>query len=146
MKYVKPQIKLNYSLHDSRVNKIEISERSLIFYFEEGFYKLGNPVQKIDARQCQLIVDGVNWDFSYIYILDSVDVSMNDNGSFQGVKYSIANYHKVMMTQKHKLDIVGETYGYNQANFSGFIMLDEKILEFKLEINHTGDLNYIINT
>ncbi len=67
------------------------------------------------------------------------------NSDFTGRKYSISGYIEIMESENHELDIVSESYGYNQSYYSGYIMRGETNLEFNLEIYHLGHRSYLVN-
>lgn len=142
-------IKLNtnsdYSLHDSRINHLVIEENTLSFKFSSGFYKIEEPTLQINAMYCSVIFEDIDWDNSSVYVFRYSNDLPESNSDFTGRKYSISDYIKIMERENHELDIVNESYGYNQSYYSGYIMRGETILEFKLEIHHLGHRSYLVN-
>lgn len=131
----KNMVDLPYSLHDAHINKISMKDTNVMLYFDEGYYVTDNG----DTVQAKgyLEFNGVDLDFCDVYIMN-----MDRNSSkFKGKKYSLKRFIK-----KHPeidMEIIDETYGYNQSKFSGFLYKGKKIKEFMMEVYHLGDMKYI---
>lgn len=129
----------NYSLHDARITKIKTSDNLLTFLFNDGFYEIEEPHKRVMGS---VSFEQVDQNVSSIYILDYNNLLPGDSKNFTGIVYSINDFINLMNQHNYLLDIVDETYGYNRAHYSGFIMDNEKILEFKIEIYHFGQIIY----
>lgn len=126
---------LPYSLHDAHIRKIKIKEKTVELFFDKGYY-----VPKND--DC-ILVDGyieiqkADFSFCHVYIL-STD---GRRGKFSGRKYSLKRF--VKKYPNVRMEIIDETYGYNQSKFAGYLYKGKKVKEFMLEIYHFGSMRYI---
>lgn len=125
---------LPYSLHDARVNRIELSADQITLYFDEGYYRPVNgdclPVKGY------ITFEHVDFDYCHVYLLDV----KNDCGKFLGEELVL----QAFATRFPRMDfeIIDETYGYNQSKFIGFFYEGEKTKDCIMEIYHFGAMVY----
>lgn len=129
-------INLPYSLHDAHINKITMNESTLMFMFDEGYYEPKNgdnlPIQGY------IKFDNVDLDYCSIFIL-------NTDGNcktFMCKEYEVMDFIKDYPSID--MEIIDETYGFNQSKFSGYIYQGESIQKFIVEIYHIGCMKYIL--
>ena len=60
---------------------------------------------------------GVNWDFSYVYLLGIT----GNEGSFSGHKMSLREF--IDRYRQFGFSVIDETYGYNMSKYNGFLLL-----------------------
>lgn len=127
---------LPYSLHDAHINNIIVQEDTLIFYFDKGYYvpKDGDcmPIQG------SIKFEDVDLDYCYIYTLNTD----GHCGTFKGEKYQVIDF--IQRYSIIDMEIIDESYGYNQSKFSGYSFQGKKIQEFIVEIYHLGNMKYIV--
>lgn len=127
-------IDLPYSLHDTKVNKIEIISDKIIMYFNEGYYKKDS-----DYNLTNGFIEFGNVDLDYcsvcIFNLES------DFGKFSGEKFSLQDFVEKFNTIN--FEIIDETYGYNQSKFLGYIYEGDMTKECIIEIYHFNNMKYV---
>lgn len=126
-------IDLPYSLHDARVNKINIASDKVIMHFNEGYYKLENDCKLIKGY---IEFSNADLDHCSVYIFDLT----GDFGKFSGEKFNLQDFSKTF--KNIDLEIVDETYGYNQSKFFGYIYEKDIIKECIIEIYHFNNMKY----
>ena len=133
------QIDLPYSLHDGKVIGFQVTNDTLQMQLQSGFIETIEPFEQ--AAGC-IEFEKIDWDFSYVYLLEYEDVPCGNCGSFTGKKMDlhefIGQYHNV------GFDIMDETYGYNMSKFSGYLSAEGSVKECIIEIYHLGDMSYIV--
>lgn len=129
-------VDLPYSLHDARVNKITIQGENIVLYFSRGFYK---PVNNdcLPVKGAAISIQGLDLDFCNAYLLDTA----GSCGKFTGEKFSLEEF--ASRFADIDFEIIDETYGYNQSNFSGYLYNAGDIKECIMEMYHLGDMRYI---
>ncbi len=125
---------LPYSLHDARVNHIELSDDQMTLYFNEGYYRPADgdclPVQG------SIIFEHVDCDFCHAYLLNIE----KDRGTFLGEKFPLSTF--AARFPKMDFEIIDETYGYNLSKFTGFFYNGQNTRECIIEIYHLGAMVY----
>lgn len=134
-------VDLPYSLHDAHINKIQVKqvneyEAKVKLFFDGGFFvpRDGDTVH-IAGR---LLFEKVDLDYCSVYVLNTTG---KKNRKIKGKEYELKAFAK-----KYKvldMEIVDETYGYNQSKFSGFMYSKNKMYEFIIEMYHLGDMTYV---
>lgn len=125
---------LPYSLHDMRTEQMEACGSSLRVTMKTGLVRVGAPCVQTEGM---LEFEGVEWDFSYVYILDFC----GNTGAFTGRKLMLAAFAEQL--QNGSFEIVDETYGYHQSCLSGYLSEGENMKECRVEIYHTGGMFYL---
>lgn len=131
-------INLLYSLHDGAVIGLEAEEDRLLMKFQYGFIKTTEPFEQVNGN---IEFERIDWDFSFVYFFEYIDVLCGNAGHFTGRKMSLKEF--ISQYNNSKFDIMDETYGYNMSKFSGYITDRDSIKECIIEIYHMGDMSYI---
>ena len=131
---------LPYSLHDGVVVNFEVSEDNLIMKFQSGFIKTTEPFNEIMGR---VEIENIDWDFSFVYLLNYKDVLCGNVGSFTGEKMELKRF--INQFKNVRFEIIDETYGYNTSKFDGYLSDGDAIKECRVEIYHLGDMSYVID-
>lgn len=128
-------IKIPYSLHDRRIDKIEIIEKNIKLNFECGFTETSEPYNQVEGA---IIIENVDFDFGNIYLLSN----NGSYGNFTGKKMDIRNFLKEY--KNYYLEVVDELYGYNTVQYSGYLTLPKKVdlIEYSMSFYYTGNLVY----
>ncbi|UOW69604.1 hypothetical protein [Paraclostridium bifermentans] len=127
-------IDLPYSLHDAKVNKIEITSDKVILYFNEGYYKIDN-----DCNLTKGFIEFNNVDLDYCSVcIFNLEGNL---GKFSGEKFSLQDF--VEKFNNLNFEIIDETYGYNQSKFFGYVYEEDITKEFIIEIYHFSNMKYI---
>ena len=125
-----------YSLHDMKINEIKTEGNNVTLIFENGYTETTKPYRQVNGS---IIIKNVDYDFCAIHLL-----SENGNyGSFKGKKLSLKNFLKNF--KEYSLEIIDELYGFNQAEYNGFLYLPDKenVIEYSMSFYYTGGLVYI---
>lgn len=127
-------IDLPYSLHDAKVNKIEITSDKVILYFNEGYYKIDN-----DCNLTKGFIEFNNVDLDYCSVcIFNLEGNL---GKFSGEKFSLQDFVEKFNTIN--FEIIDETYGYNQSKFFGYIYEGDITKEFIIEMYHFSNMKYV---
>lgn len=129
-----------YSLHDACISEMRAEGDTLRLLTQCGYVRTTEPFGQVEG---DVELTGVDWESSYVYIMEYQDVLCGNCGSFSGRKMTLGDFLKEY--SDGTLDIMDETYGFRLAVLSGFLNLRERILEFKLEIYYTGEVRYLVN-
>lgn len=131
---------LPYSLHDSAIIGLIISDNKLTMRLQSGFIVNSEPFSQVNG---EVVFENVDWDFSYIYLISYKDVLCGNVGHFSGEKISLWDF--ITKKKQFNIDVVDETYGYNLSKFGGYIFLEGNTYECMMEIYHLGDMKYLEN-
>ena len=121
------------SLHDARVRALERADGDLWLRLETGYFKLSRPVRQEDGDVC---VKQVNWDFSVAWVLSP----RGRHGRFQGEKMELSRF--VSRYGGCPLEILDESFGYDQVQYTGYLSLPDRLAEVTLSICHRGPIVY----
>ena len=130
---------LLYGVHDTLVSKISfLDEKTVRLQFDEGFFRLEEPYPKVVGN---ITIEKVDADFADVLLL-SED---GKYGKFTGYKLSLKEF--INQYDDYSFEIVGEMYGYNNVEYSGFLKLKDKdcFIEIILSIYYFGDIVYETN-
>ena len=105
-KVIRENIHAPYSLHDMSVIGFEINGDDMIMRTQSGIVSAVPPYGQPDGY---VEFHNINWDFSYVYLLDFA----GNIGSFTGEKIYLKDFVKQFMSAN--FSIIDETYGYNQS-------------------------------
>jgi len=134
---VRNNIKTPYSLHDRRVIAFEREGNDLILRLQSGMTKTTVPYGQPEGHV--EFVD-VQWDFSYVYLLDFA----GNTGPFTGEKLFLRDF-----IEKYKpvgFCVMDETYGYNTTKYSGYLISNRRHYECMVELYHEGDMIFVDET
>lgn len=132
-------INLPYSLHDGTVIDFKVEADTLVMQFQNGFVTTSKPFGQIKGN---IKFEKIDWDFSFVYLLEYQDALCPNEGCFTGKKMSLKDF--VSQHSNVRIDIVDETYGYNISKLDGYLSEGDSIKECRIEIYHLGDMSYII--
>lgn len=128
-----------YSLHDAYVTELRAEGETLRLVTQYGYVCTTVPFTQVEGN---VEITGVDWESSYVYMMDYPQVPCGNCGSFTGRKMALPAF--LQEFPSFSLDIMDESYGYCQANLTGFLSLNDRLLEFRLELYYTGAFQYIL--
>lgn len=131
-------IDLPYSLHDARVNKIEVVADKAVLNFSIGYFKPTDDDCLPVKREAIISIYGLDLDFCNVYLI----AIKNNYGKFTGEKLGLEMFIK--QYREIDFEIVNETYGYNTTKFSGYLYegKSEITKECIFEFYHFGEMKY----
>lgn len=71
-----------YSLHDMRVKKIIIQDKTIALEFEDGYVKLTEPFEQVEGN---ITIEGVDFDCTCVMLQSK----WGNNGKFNGEKLEL---------------------------------------------------------
>ena len=128
-----------YSLHDAYVLEIQMEGDTLRLVTQYGYVCTTQPYGQVEG---DVEITGIDWDFSCIYVMEYQDVLCGNYGSFTGRKMTVADF--LQAYPEATLDLLDETYGYQQVKLNGFLNLPDRMMEFVLELCYTGEFRYLL--
>lgn len=128
-----------YSLHDAHILELRAEGETLRLMTQYGYVSIAEPYGQVDG---DVMITGVDWESSYVYLMEYVDVLCGNCGSFTGRKMTLKDFMQEFPDPC--LDILDECYGYRQANLRGFLGLPDRLLECSLELCYTGEFRYLL--
>lgn len=132
--YEKPNMILPVSLHDARLNSIEIENDIVIFIMEDGIRTI-NDSNVEQTGKAKVFFNKVDFDFCKVYCTGK------DN---YRKEWDIREFAMKLQTSRMIIDIIYETYGYNQAKFScNLTMNTEWWFDCEFEIYHFDPMRYV---
>ena len=134
-----PAPDLPYSLHDAYILEVRLEGDTLRLVTQYGYVETTEP---FDQVQGDVEITGVDWDSSHAYVMEYRGVLCGNRGPFTGRKMALPAF--LQECPAFSLDIMDESYGYCQANLTGFLNLNDRLLEFRLELYYTGAFQYIL--
>ncbi|MBQ2906004.1 MAG: hypothetical protein IJE54_05375 [Peptococcaceae bacterium] len=123
-----------YSLHDMNVIALETAGDTLIMRTQSGMVETTPPYGQPDGY---VEFYNVEWDFSYVYILNIT----GNEGDFQGQKLRLKTF--IENADSFGFSVMDSTYGFNQSKFSGYLSMNRGVCECNIEICHEGDMVYV---
>lgn len=126
---------LPYSLHDRRINKIEMTDDRIILMFEEGYVKIADSYENVKGK---IIFERVDFGFVAVTLL-----SIPGNyGTFLGERLDLADFLEAY--GENSFEVIDELYGYNQVQYSGQLWVDGRnsFIEMQLSIYFEGNMVY----
>lgn len=135
----KPCTEPPYSLHDAHVMALEADGDTLRLVTQYGYVCTTEPCGQVDGN---VEITGVDWESSHVYLMEYTDVLCGNCGSFTGRKMTLTAF--MQEYPSFSLDIMDESYGYRQVNLTGFLGLEDRLLEFRLELYYTGAFQYVL--
>lgn len=131
---IRENIHAAYSLHDMNVIAFEVSGNDLIMRTQSGMVKTTPPYGQPDGH---VEFHNVQWDFSYVYLLDFT----GNIGTFAGEKMFLKDFAAKFVP--FGFFIMDETYGYNTTKYSGYLIAKRHHYECAVEIYHEGDMVFV---
>lgn len=129
-----------FSLHDAKIIDIgyDYGENRLIFKTQSGFI----DVERNEMVEGEIILKGVSWDDSYVYIMEYKNVLTGNVGSFVGEKMYLGNFIDAFYSKFGSFDVMSEYDSYMTYMLSGFLKRGNEDLEANIEIFYNGDFIY----
>ena len=131
---VRANINTPYSLHDMNVIAFEVEDDAITMRTQSGMIKTEGLSSQVDGY---VIFENVQWDFSYVYLLDFT----GNIGTFTGEKMFLKDF--IAAFQNAGFSVMDETFGYNQSRFTGYLSINRTVKECSIEIYHEGDMIYV---
>ena len=124
-----------YSLHDMRVKKIIIQDKTIVLEFEDGYEKLTEPFEQVEGN---ITIEGVDFDCTCVMLQSK----WGNYGKFNGEKLELERFIK--RYKNYSFEIVDELYGYNQVLYSGYLSIleTEDLVQMDISIYFTGKIIY----
>ena len=132
----KHETTIPYSLHDMRVIKMELCDKNLKLYFEDGYVKLEEPYPQVAGT---ITIEGIDLDFADVYLL----TKNGRMGGFRGNKMELTEF-LAQYKEFVSFEIIDELYGYNTVRYSGWLLLPEakNFIEMDMQLYFEGDIVY----
>ncbi|MDF2656402.1 MAG: family acetyltransferase [Bacillota bacterium] len=130
--YNKPNLILPISLHDGRLNLIKIEGDEIIFILEDGFRTIKNG-NVSETGRAAISFPKVDFDFC--------EVSCIGKDGYRQ-KWDIQDFAVKLEAHRYIIDIIDETYGYNQAKYSCNMTHQSQWFQCLIEIYHFGEMKY----
>lgn len=133
-----------YSLHDCSISSIRTSENTLLLDFKTGIVRISDNVP-VAATLC---FNEVDWDFCSIYLIEYTSIRSGNVGRFTGEKLNLKEFivrqadDQEAASATVSMEVIDETYGYNQSKFNGYTEHDGRMKEFIIEIYHFAEMIY----
>jgi len=134
---IRNNIKETFCLHDRRVIGFEVKEDDLIMRLQSGMTKTTVTYGQPDGH---VEFGDVQWDFSYVYLLDC----SGNAGPFTGEKLSLRDF--IERYDPVGFCVMDETYGFNMTKYSGYLLSRGLHFECIIEIYHEGDMTFVDDT
>lgn len=129
-----------FSLHDAKIIDIDYDygENRLIFKTQSGFI----DIERNEMVDGEIILEGVSWDDSYVYIMEYKNVLTDNVGSFVGEKMYLGDFVSEFDSKFGSFDVMSEYDSYMTYVVSGFLKRGNEELEANIEIFYNGDFIY----
>ncbi len=133
-KTIRENITAPYSLHDMYVSAFQIMDDNILMRTAGGMVETKLPCRQPDGY---VLFHGVQWDFSYVYLLNHT----GNIGTFTGQKMFLKDF--IAENPSPNFCVMDETYGFNSTKYSGYITIDGVFSECFIEIYHEGDMVFV---
>jgi len=131
---VRNHINMAYSLHDMNVFSFEIADNQVVMRTQSGMVETTAPYRQLDGY---IEFQGVQWDFSFVYLLGVT----GNVGPFTGEKMFFKDF--IERYKQFGFSVIDETYGYNMTKYSGYLLSNRQHCECVVEIYHEGDMVFV---
>lgn len=123
-----------YTLHDMNIIGFERDENKITLHTQSGMVSTAPPLYgQVDGY---VEFYDVDWDFSYVYIIDFT----NSYGPLTGRKVPLADF--IAGYVNTGFSVMDEMFGFNQTQFSGYLSQNRGFYDCILTIYHKGDRVY----
>ena len=123
-----------YRLHDVNITDLIVDFNTIKMYISPGMFDTEEPYDIVEGH---IEFNWVEWDFSYVYILDFT----GNTGTFAGEKMFLKDF--IAKYPEFQFEICDETYGFNQSKYSGYLITNGTKKECIIEIYHAKDMVYV---
>jgi len=134
---IRENIRAPYSLHDMNIIAFEAEGDHLTLRTQSGMCKTTRPYGQ---PQGHVEFSGVQWDFSWVYLLDHA----GNAGTFTGEKMELQEFIRRFGT--FGFCVMDEAYGYNSTKYSGYLTANRRFYECMVEIYHEEDMIFVDET
>ena len=134
IKTVRENIGAPYSLHDMNVIAFEVDGEYMAMRTQSGMCRTVPPLGQPDGY---VEFHRVQWDFSYVYLLNFT----GNVGTFGGRKMFLKEF--IESYPQMSFCIMDETYGYNCTRYTGYLNSDKTFGECIVEIYHEGNMVFV---
>ena len=134
---IRQNIHTAYSLHDMGITAFEREGERLVVRCSTGMVKVGHSARQVEGH---LEFEDVQWDFSYVYLLDHV----GNTGKFSGEKMFLLDF--LDRYDNFVFTVMDESYGFNSTKYTGHLSAAELFCECMAEICHEGDMIFVDET
>jgi hypothetical protein len=131
--YEKPNMILPVSLHDARLNHIEIRNDTIGFIIEGGICTIQDD-QVEQTGKAQILFPKADFDFCRVYCTGKDNLRK---------PWDIRDFAKQIRNNQMIIDIIDETYGYNQAKFGCDMTIGGNWFDCEIQIYHLGLVKYL---
>jgi len=131
--YIKPNVILPLSLHDTRISDIVIENDTITFVFDDGIYIIEDK-EAVRSGKATVSFYNVDFDFCRVSCIER---------NFYRKQMDIRDFAKKLAQDLVIIEIIDETYGYNQAKFSCIIITEEQWIDCHIDIYHFGPMKYL---
>lgn len=129
-----------FSLHDAKIIGMQKQGEDLLLETDYGFVDiLRNKMVEGD-----ILIKGVSFEDSYVYIMEYKNVLCGNVGSFTGEKMTLETFIGQFQNEFASFDIINEYEGYHSFYMNGFLSRSHMVLEASIDIFYRGDFIYQI--
>ncbi len=128
--YIKPNMILPVSLHDARVTDITVKGDTVVFVFADGIRTVAKDVRQ--TGYAAVTFTKVDFDFCSVFCTTP-----------EGRRTGLGITAFAAARPLPMLDIIDETYGYNQAKFSCNFTQSGAWCVCDIEIYYLGEMRYM---
>ncbi len=124
-----------YSLHDMRIDKMELKGNDLHLHFEDGFVKKWEPYERVEGS---ITIEKLDLDFCDVQLLSR----LGSFGRFMGEKLNLALF--LRRNPSFSFEVVDELYEYNKLIYAGYLWLPGRAPTRAVELSlyFWGDIVY----
>ena len=130
---IRENINAPYSLHDHNVIELSVSDSTLVLKTQSGMTRV-DPSAQVDGY---VEFHDVDWDFCYVYLLDST----GNTGCFTGEKMMLRDF--IEKYPVFGFSVADEVYGFHQTKYMGYFHANRMFKECIMEIYHLGDMVFV---
>lgn len=140
--YKRKTVDQRFSLHDSKIIRIQKEEDDLVFLFDYGFVDIHED-RMVEGR---FRIKDSRPEDSYAYLMDYGENLCGNPGEFTGKKMSLDDFIKDFNENKMTLDVMTEYDAYGTYVLDGFLNMDRHCQEVRLEMFYLmGQVYYEID-
>ena len=128
-----------YSLHDAEISKLDVKGKTLTLHFKNGYVQNEEPYDDVKGT---VEFAGVDWDCSFACVYKCKEFTLENTGAIEGEKQMLKDFAENF--GKATLEIVDETFGYNETKLEGYLYRGKDTFECSIGIYHMGDMSYLV--
>lgn len=129
-----------FSLHDAHIiaTDYDYEKEELRLVPQYGFVDTESDTM-VDG---EVILTGVSFEDSYIYIMEYKNVLAGNVGSFVGEKMTLATFLDAFDSKFKAMDIMSTYHDYKNCFITGYLSRGDEALEIYMDIFYRGDFIY----